>query len=268
MDTATLLKNFKGYVNTPLLWCDVSVFDIKPYKLGIYSGEDFNVLPSKNLRLGKLVEQFVFHELASDASCSILAENIQIQDGKLTVGELDTLLITDAGPVHLEIIYKFYLYDSDAGDTELAHWIGPNRKDALLQKLTKLKEKQLPLLYHPKTQPILENLGLNASDIQQKVLFKAQLFLPLNFLGDAFEQLNPNCVKGFYINSADLAQFKADQFYIPQKHDWIMDPNDAVTWLNYDDFKTEIMVWLNEMRSPLCWLKTGTTFKKFFVVWW
>jgi len=268
MDTVTLQRNFDGYVNTPILWCDAPVYGLKPYVLGSYPIEHHIIPTGKNLRLGKLVEQFVFHQMAADPSCTILAENIQIQDDKLTIGELDALLMTDAGPVHLEIIYKFYLYAPDEGDSELAHWIGPNRKDALVQKLTKLKEKQLPLLYHPKTQPLLKKLGLIASDIQQQVLFKAQLFLPLHFKGDAFSQLNLECVNGFYSTSADLAQFKADQFYIPSKLDWIMDPDDTVTWLDYEDFMVEVMVWLHEHRSPLCWLKTGTNFKKFFVVWW
>jgi len=52
-------------------------------------------------------------------------------------------------PIHLEIIYKFYLYDPSIGLTQLDHWIGPNRRDSLVKKLTKLKQKQLPLLYHP-----------------------------------------------------------------------------------------------------------------------
>ncbi|TXE06038.1 DUF1853 family protein [Gelidibacter salicanalis] len=268
MDTASLLRNFKGYVNTSQLLGEAPIYGLKSFVMGVHSGENFIGLPNKKLRLGKLVEQFVFHELASDAFCSILSENIQIQDGKITIGELDALLVTDTGAVHLEIIYKFYLYDPDSGVTELSHWIGPNRNDALVQKLTKLKEKQLPLLYHKKTQPLLEKLGLQASDIQQQVLFKAQLFLPLNFSDDAFDQLNPDCVKGFYIHSADMAQFKADHFFIPQKMDWIMDPHDAVCWLNYDEFKIEVTVWLKDQRSPLCWLRTGTTLKKFFVVWW
>src|SRR5690606_23106204 len=121
------------------------------------------------------------------------------QDGKRTIGELDALLMTEIGPVHLEIVYKFYLYDPDEGQTELSHWIGPNRKDNLLQKLKKLKEKQFSLLYHSKTQPLLDNLGLILDEIKQQVLFKAQLFLPLGHQNTVFFQLNPACVKGFYL---------------------------------------------------------------------
>jgi len=62
------------------------------------------------------------------------------------VGELDCLILRDKKPIHLEVIYKFYLYDASVGDTEIAHFIGPNRKDSLIEKLTKLQEKQLPIL--------------------------------------------------------------------------------------------------------------------------
>ncbi|WP_415859547.1 DUF1853 family protein [Aureibaculum sp. 2210JD6-5] len=112
----------------------------------------------------------------------ILTENIQVQHDKRTVGELDCILIKDNTPIHLEIIYKFYLYDNSVGSSEIEHWIGPNRNDTLLKKLTKLKEKQLPLLYSEHTKPILDDFNLNPKIINQLVYFKAQLFTPYNIL--------------------------------------------------------------------------------------
>ncbi|WP_299391162.1 DUF1853 family protein [uncultured Gelidibacter sp.] len=268
MDKANLQRNFEGYVNTPLLWTDAPVYGLSPYIFKPISNQHFTDETVNRLRLGKMIEHFVFHQLATDPSITILAKNIQIQDGKRTIGELDTLLLTEVGPVHLEIIYKFYLYDPDEGETELAHWIGPNRKDALLQKLTKLKEKQLPLLYHPKTQTMLERLSLKSDDIKQYVFFKAQLFLPLDFSDDAFSQLNPACVNGFYLKKDELIRFRTAEFYIPQKQDWIMDAHDSVEWMTYHNFVAEVSPWLDDNRSPLCWMKEGTKTQKIFVVWW
>lgn len=267
MNTNNLQRNFKGYLSTSILWNDV-VFGLEPYTLKTLTFQHFTDTSVGHLPLGKMVERFVSHQLAADPSCTILAENIQIQDGKLTIGEMDAFLLTEAGPVHLEVIYKFYLYDPHKAATELTPWIGPNRKDTLLQKLTKLKEKQLPLLYHPKTQPVLKHLGITVANIKQQVLFKAQLFLPLNFTGQAFDQLNAACVEGFYVKRDDLHQFKTAQFYIPEKQDWIRAADDTVEWMDYDGFNVQVTRLLYEERSPLCWLKVGTTLKKFFVVWW
>ena len=268
MDTDDLQQNFRGYLNTPNLWQYAEVYDMQQYDFGESTSKKFTDKVAKNLRLGKLVERFVFQQLSDKDASDILAENIQIQDGKRTIGELDALLMTTYGPVHLEIIYKFYLYDPNVSNDELSHWIGPNRKDSLLQKLDKLKEKQLPLLYHPKTQPVLEDLELSITEIKQQVLFKAQLFLPLNLQKTPFLKLNPKCVQGFYVTLDKLYQFKTAQFYIPEKINWLMEVNDNVQWLDYDDFTSDVAVWLDKRMSPLFWMKNNGILQKFFVVWW
>lgn len=268
MDLNNLQRNFEGYLNTPILWSEDDIYGLEPYLLRHSAPKPFEEPLDLHLRLGKMVEQFVFHQLLADLSSNVLATNIQIQDGKRTIGELDAILTTETGPVHMEIIYKFYVYDPDEGETEISHWIGPNRKDALDQKLSKLIEKQLPLLYHPKTKPLLERLGVNLCEIKQVVLFKAQLFLPLEFKKTVFHKLNPECVIGFYINRAQLHRFKNAQFFIPEKRDWIMDCHESVAWMDAVNFTTEVNMWLDKNRSPLCWVKEGKSIQKFFVVWW
>ncbi|RXJ51176.1 DUF1853 family protein [Gelidibacter gilvus] len=268
MEKDNLQRNFEGYLNTPLLWHDAEVYGLKQCALKGMIFRNFTQKSNEHLRLGKLVEQFVFHQLDEDGSYSILAENIQIQDGKRTIGELDALLMTENRPVHLEIIYKFYLYDPSEGNTELSHWIGPNRRDSLLQKLDKLKEKQLPLLYHPKTQSLLDDLSLNLSEIKQQILFKAQLFLPLDHQKTVFSQLNPDCVKGFYLKINDLERFELGQFYIPEKVNWLMDIHEHVAWMDYHGFMMEIKQWTFKKLAPMCWLKLNGHYSKFFVVWW
>lgn len=268
MDKEDLQRNFQGYLNTPVLWHGADVYDLKQCVLKEYGSVLFTGKVSDNFRLGKLVERFVGDQLIHNTSYDILAENVQIQDGKRTIGELDALLMSNAGPIHLEIIYKFYLYDPDDGNDELSHWIGPNRKDSLLQKLDKLKNKQLPLLYHPKTQLLLKELELDIDEIKQQVLFKAQLFLPLNTHGDLFFALNPKCVEGFYLKTEELHKFKSAQFYIPKKINWLMAVDDDIAWMNYDEFRTEVTDWLDKKMAPLCWLNNHGALSKFFVVWW
>ncbi len=268
MDTEDLQRNFEGYLNTALLWDGAKIYELEQCDLEDFIHVPFTAQVNGPLRLGKLVERFVFHQLANVTSCNILAENVQIQDGKRTIGELDTLIRIKDDAIHLEIIYKFYVFDPYEGNDELSHWIGPNRKDSLLQKLDKLKNKQLPLFYHPKTQLIIGDLNLQLQKIKQQVLFKAQLFLPLDYDNDVFYSLNPNCVQGFYIKRDELRQFQTAEFFIPEKLNWLMSPYHNVNWLHYAKFTTEVNVWLERRRSPLCWMKQNDVLRKFFIVWW
>ena len=144
--TKNIQKRYDGFLQTACLWEDRDVFDMQQFELPFKSSK-INSKILEEPRLGKYVERFVSFELTQDASIEIISENIQIQREKITIGELDCILLKNGKPIHLEIIYKFYLYDASVGKNEIEHFIGPNRKDALIEKLTKLKEKQLPLLF-------------------------------------------------------------------------------------------------------------------------
>lgn len=268
MERDDLQRNFEGYLNTPLLWQDAKVYNLQQCDLTKWTHHKFTLKSTGKLRLGKLVERFVCHQLSDHDSYTILAENVQIQDGKKTIGELDALLLMKNEPIHLEIVYKFYLYEPDEGNDELSHWIGPNRKDSLIQKLYKLKQKQLPLLYHPQTLVLLDNLSLDRTKIKQQVLFKAQLFLPLDYPKIVCSNLNPDCIKGFYITKNELHRFETAKFYIPEKINWLMEVDRDVNWLNYEAFTSEVTEWLDKKLAPLCWLRMNGVLRKFFVVWW
>jgi len=223
----------------------------------------------QKLRLGHLVERFVSHELKSNSDIKILAENVQVKQDKVTIGELDCLLTHNHNPIHLEIIYKFYVYDESVGNSELEHWIGPNRKDSLIEKITKLKTKQLPLLYKPETAALLTNLKLDVKTIQQQVYFKAQLFVPFNMIGFPLRLVNNNCIQGYYLHYTGIIQLKKHQLYIPSKLDWLTQVHNDVTWLDYDEAIKVIEVSIIQERSPLCWIKNqNDILQKVFVVWW
>ena len=172
-------KLYEGCIETPSLWFKNSIQNIEQFQLN-NDLHSYNIATNQNLRLGKLVERFISFQLKQDKTVKIVAENYQVQNEKLTIGELDCLFLIEQKPIHLEIVYKFYLYDESAGCTEIEHWIGPNRNDSMIQKLDKLKKKQLPLLYNKFTKPLLNSLKLNVDSVEQKVCFKAQLFIPFN----------------------------------------------------------------------------------------
>lgn len=267
LTSKNIQAQYQGYLQTPLLWIN-SIFGLKQLELPTKKSTVFNELILDNLRLGKRIERFVSHELKQYEVIDILIENIQIQNGKITVGEFDCILKLDKKPIHLEIVYKFYLFDKKVGTTELDHWIGPNRNDNLVAKLTKLKEKQLPLLYNPLAKPILNTLNLKINELQQFVCFKAQLFIPYQ-KEVTFTLLNKECVKGFYVHIFEIIQFTDCKFYIPSKIDWLLEVQTQVKWLTYPLFLDEIYQIITKKKAPLCWINfPNGKLQKFFVVWW
>jgi uncharacterized protein len=259
---------FLGFLNTPQLWHGnlVGLNQINNLvKNDLFPPQ----LSNKKIRLGHLVERFVSKELENIADIKVLAENIQVKNNKITIGELDCLLINNNTPVHLEIVYKFYLYDESVGNSEIEHWIGPNRNDSLIEKITKLKNKQLPLLYRLETEPIIEKFKLNINTIQQQVYFKAQLFVPFHLFNKPLRVINNNCIMGYYINFNAINKLKNNQFYIPSKLDWLVEPHSNVDWMNFEAATAQIKDFTTNKRSPLCWIiDKNSALQKIFIVWW
>lgn len=263
-----LQKRYEGFLKTPFLWKGNSVFELEQFQIKS-SISKIDISIDNKLRLGKYIEHLVTFELNQSNTVTTLAQNIQIQNNKITLGELDCLLLQNEKPVHLEIIYKFYLYDDTVGNTEIEHFIGPNRKDSLIEKLTKLKDKQLPILYSKHCKPYLNRFDFEAENISQQVYFKAQLFVPYANQDIQLKTLNNDCISGIYTTTNELSNFKDCKFYIPRKKDWLLKPHTNVDWINYDSFKTTTEEYLERNFSPLCWIKLKNgELQKLFLVWW
>ena len=263
-----LQATFSGFFNTPHLFFN-KIFGMQPFVKQLGSPFVFNKAVRTNIRLGQRVEQFVFEELKQFKNISVLAENIQIQNNQnLTIGELDCLYLDEEQAVHLEIQFKYYLYDSTLGPNEVDCLIGPMRRDSLIEKLNKLKNKQLPLLYNQATKPLLDRLQLKAENIKQQLYFKAQIFVPFG-QSIQFKTLNNDCIYGFYFNYSQLPQFSDCQFFIPQKIDWLLDLDITVHWMGYDQIMPQLDSYKAEKYAPLLWLKcpNGTVTKCFVVAW-
>jgi hypothetical protein len=266
--TKIIQKRYEGFLKTNSLWKNDAVYQIQQFKIDP-SFVKINVAIDEKLRLGKYIERFVSYQLEKEKNISILCENIQIQKEKITLGELDCIILKEQKPIHLEIIYKFYLYDASVGKTEIDHFIGPNRKDSLVEKLNKLKDKQLPLLYSNECSNYLKTINLKASKIEQQVYFKAQLFVPFSNNDVHLSVLNNNCICGFYINKKELENFADCKFFIPNKKDWIVIPHKNVNWLNFKEFKIQAKDFYETKRSPLCWVKKQNgELVKIFLIWW
>jgi len=266
--TKEIQKRYDGFLQTNCLWNNDVIFNLHQFKIEQNSSK-VNIEIDEKLRLGKYIERFVSYQLVQQKGISIICENVQIQQEKRTIGELDCIILKNDKPIHLEIIYKFYVYDVNAGNSEIERFIGPNKKDSLIEKLTKLKEKQLPLLYSNECKSFLKTIKLNIDTIEQQVYFKAQLFVPYSNQNIELKTLNSDCITGFYINKKQLEQFADCKFYIPIKKDWLVIPHQNVNWANFYQFKENSDEYLDRDFSPLCWLKkTNGEIKKFFLVWW
>lgn len=261
-------RRFEGFRKTPFLWKEL-LEGLTMYVPGDLSIAKYpEVDPVPHIRLGKLTEQFVLFELERDESVQLLRSNVQVFRDQITIGELDCLIRQSEVYIHLEMVYKFYLYDPSI-PTELERWVGPNRNDSLVLKLDKLKEKQLPLLYHPETKKILNGLDLLPSEFVQRLYFRAQLFVPFNALKSSFMFVNSDCIKGFYVREKDLGLFTNNEFYVPAKLDWLVEPHQEVAWVSLQTFRKGISEFLASRRSPLCWMKSAEgSIQKFFIVWW
>lgn len=269
MEQVGMYQNaFNGFYNTPHLF-KRKVLGMTPFTDALPSSFMFRGAVKPRLRLGQLVEHFVIEELRHFENCSIMANNCQIQlDAAHTIGELDVLFLHKEKPVHLEIQFKFYLYDGSSGKSEIDCLVGPMRRDSLLHKLRKLQEKQLPLLFSEATRPLLDSLGWSSADFEQKIYFKAQIFIPY---GERvrFKILNNQCIYGFYVRYDQFIRFKECLFYKPKKIDWLLDIDPAVDWLSYEAIMPLISIFQEENYSPLCWFKfPNGVFCKCFVVSW
>ncbi len=147
-----LFNQLSGFLKSCSLWNSTTKIKLTPFdlthdlslELTHERYDEFCKNTTPNQRLGKLVEEFVFEVFTLSKSIEVVAQNVQINKEKISVGEIDCILKELDQLIHLEIVYKFYLYDESI-DTEqlngeLNRWIGPNRNDNLVKKLTKLKD--------------------------------------------------------------------------------------------------------------------------------
>jgi hypothetical protein len=269
--THRLQQQYRGFINTPQLWFGkyeaFTQFKLPEEQNTHYTGEPIQ----DNLFLGKRSERFLENLIQQSQCYKVLASNVQIKDGKTTIGEIDFIVkdLVANTSIHLEQVCKFYLYDSSF-KTEPEQWIGPNRKDTFRQKLDKLNSHQLPLLNHPATQEVLETYSINAKDCIQQVCFMAHCFTPLSLKDYTQFTINPKSVSGHYMTLTTFKkQFTEDDlFAIPKKTDWCVNPEYNEDWLSKSEAILEIETFLNDNRAPLIWIKQNDTFYRVFVVWW
>jgi len=255
LNSQSLPKKLTGYVPFNLL--DLHLDSIPKVILPI------------DRRLGHLVEHVVSEAIEASSNFEIIAENIQLVEDKQTIGELDFIVrdLHNLDVIHLELAYKFYLYDPSISGKEMENWIGPNRNDSLVEKLKKLNERQFPLLYHEMMTAKFP--ALQIEKVQQKLCLIPNLYIPLRMELKLRGEYH-HFIKGHYYT---FDEFKSNsneenEYCIPPKRAWGMIPSDNEEWISRKEFLYQLKPIIDKGRSPLCWQKAGNECSEFFVVSW
>ncbi|GAB5550962.1 MAG: hypothetical protein Sapg2KO_05530 [Saprospiraceae bacterium] len=236
-------------------------------ELNLVSDLEFQ-LPS-NLRLGHLAEKIVSELIKSSTNYQVIHENVQVIEDKKTIGEIDFIILDKnlQQLIHLEVAYKFYLFDPNISSEPINNWIGPNRNDSLKEKLEKIKRKQFPLLYHRATKAKLNNIEIEA--VSQALCLLASLFIPYGYKAN-FDTIYEKAIKGYYLNIATFIGLDHSEktYYLPSKKEWGMNPAEQVTWTTFNGIEEHLNTSLKEKKATLCWQKEEDSYLAFFIVWW
>jgi len=227
-----------------------------------------------HLRLGHQMEYIFRHLIQHSLDYEVKLHNLVIKENNLSIGEIDFILqhIQTKQLFHIELAYKFYLIDDRVSDPQQC-LIGPNRRDHFITKIEKIKQKQIPLLYHNSTKKTLMNYGIDIANIQHQVCYKAQLFVPYTHKKLRLKEVNNSCIAGYWLRLVMLDDpvFYGARFYIPEKYEWVLQPSETATrnWVSYEEGLSRISPFIQEQRAPMVWiLHTNITVEKCFVVWW
>lgn len=219
--------------------------------------------------LGKQVEFLFENYINSVSNWNCKAANIQVIENKVTVGELDYIVENQGGFKHVELAYKIYLRDESLSTIDAGQWIGPNRKDKLVDKLEKLKGKQFPLIKHPVVVKFLSDHEVPVN-LEQALCLKLKTFIAYA----SIEVQKGIELTGYYYTIdqfKNLFQNGCNSFFLPKKQLWCCTPSDLINfdiWKEFDDSITEVIENLSKKKSPMVWIKNGSEVVPAFVVWW
>lgn len=269
-DTESNRLQYQGYLNSKHAFNKHNTpFTQKIFHLNTNNAPD-SIYLKENLMLGKRVEEFFKLQISVSDTYEIVLENIQVQKEKKTIGELDFILknLKTRKYYHIEVCYKFYLFDPNIIGDEIDKWIGPNRNDNLQKKIKKLSNKQFPLLYSKEAK---EKIPFDIANIEQAVFFKTQLYTPYNSNLKKIKSINTNAICGYYISFQKFSTSKLQQkrYHIPKKQQWLIPPSENEIWESYDNALKKIKTYIDATKSILVWSKNknGLT-ESLFITWW
>lgn len=166
--------------------------------------------------MGRYFEQLIFFALQHDPHYELLEENRQIFDDKITIGELDLVVLNKLSGVieHWEIALKFYL--QVANSAEPVYMLGPSTRDNLAKKLDKLLDAQIPLSQ-------IEEIQKDYPAIQAKLMVKGIFFYPWGQNWTLSQGVSAKHLRGNWLSLDAFKQLSnnSDKWLLRKKPNWI-----------------------------------------------
>ncbi len=152
----------------------------------------------------------------------LLAHNVQVIESKHTLGELDIIASHQDTVIHMELAVKFYLQHPDHNGQQCQHWLGPQCRDRLDLKLSKLHNKQLPFLVHTATQKTLKSRQL-PTPTKQCLILKGYLFHHWKTPFKRPPIVNAQCLMGQWLHQSDITDLVTghDYWLVIEKPQWL-----------------------------------------------
>ena len=206
-------------------------------------------------RVGRYFEALTHYWLQHLAGLEVVANNLQLRDGKQTVGEIDFLFRENEQLIHWEVAVKYYL--QLVPDCEEHEYIGPNTADNLASKTKRLFEEQLP---RSTEQNLVRELGVldGTGSIKRQAFIKGWLFyhgFP-ETPGTCPSSINPAHLKGFWIRHGEdklPPQGQNVLWTLLEKPYWLAPKLSATTdgLINRDQMELLLESHFNTKKSPL-----------------
>lgn len=192
-----------------------------------------------HFRLGQQFEQLLGAWLKAAPGFELLAANLQVQDGKRTVGEFDFLVDVAGRVEHWEAAVKFYLGTGDCQSLDC--WYGPNTADRFDIKYERLVHHQLALTTNSHAHITLASQDIKVDRV--RCFMKGRLFHPWQtFEAGAWrypDLVNPAHEKGWWLAETDFLPTFEDSHarfvYLP-KSLWLAPLDDT-------DFDAPLSCW-------------------------
>jgi hypothetical protein len=157
-------------------------------------------------RLGRYAECLLGWFLQHGPAARLVAANVAVRRGGVTLGECDFLAETASGRrLHWELAVKFYLH-AGAGRAQLADYVGPGLQDRLDVKLSHLLQHQLPLSARDE----FASLGYRGP-WEPYMFVKGWLFYRDNEMPQEPPQIAPAHARGWWTTRAAWPAFAAAQ---------------------------------------------------------
>lgn len=172
--------------------------------------------------LGSYFETLFSFAIEHLSSLNVLLEHFQIDSDGKTLGEVDMLVETPEGELHqFEIAIKFYL---ERPDLSPHNWIGPNKNDSLLKKVTRAREHQLSILQTEEGIAAIEYIAKDRVPTSNLLIF-GRLYLALKSQQDIEQWLAQDACGG-WIRESDFILLMAyfSHFYVLEKPHWMVFP--------------------------------------------